>query len=227
MASLTTGIPALIGEASGLRIVTECKGVIRARLHAEGRSAHAAYPWLGDNALLKLNRAIAAILAAYPVPAQEEWRATVSLARVHTPNQALNQVPDQAEAWLDIRFPAGDPHLDGNSPQQVSTYLQGFCEPGVTPVTDRIDPPHHADERRPEIARLRAAARCQGYTGESLRKHGTGDVRFYGDYGITCVAFGIGGDGQHGPAEYADITTISPYHQALTQFLLAPSHNMP
>ena len=34
--------------------------------------------------------------------------------------------------------------------------------------------------------------------------------------GTNAVAFGIGGDGQHGPDEYADTTTIEPYYQALT-----------
>ena len=82
--------------------------------------------------MLKLNRAIDAILAAYPVPEREAWRATVSVARVHTQNQATNQVPAQAEAWLDIRFPAGDPGFDRKTPQQVAAYLAGFCEPGVT-----------------------------------------------------------------------------------------------
>jgi succinyl-diaminopimelate desuccinylase len=213
---------AVVGEGSGLGIATECKGIAGVRLTAEGRSAHSAYPWRGDNALLKLNRAIGAILAAYPVPSQEAWRATVSVARVETDNRALNQVPSQAEAWLDIRFPAGDPGLDGKTPQQLAAYLAGFCEPGVTPVVDRIDPPYRADERHPEIAVLQAAARGQGYAGELLRRHGTGDVCFFAEHEITAVEFGIGGDGLHGPGEYADITTIAPYYQALTEFLLIP-----
>jgi acetylornithine deacetylase/succinyl-diaminopimelate desuccinylase-like protein len=145
-----TGRFAVVGEASGLRIVTECKGVIRARLHAQGRSAHGAYPWLGDNALLKLHRTI-----------------------------------------------------------------------------DRIAPPHRADHRRPEIAALQAAARRHGYTGEFIRRHGTGDLRFYGVYGITSVSFGIGGDGQHGPSEYAEIATIAPYYQVLTDFLLGLGQELP
>jgi succinyl-diaminopimelate desuccinylase len=213
---------AVIGEATGLGIATECKGIAHVRLSAEGRGAHGAYPWQGDNAVLKLNRAVGAILAAYPVPGQEAWRATVNVARVHTPNQALNQVPAQADAWLDIRFPAGDPCLDGQTPEQLAAYLAGFCEPGVTPVVERIDPPYHADERHPEVTALRAAARGQGYAGEFLRRHGTGDVCFFAEHGIAAVEFGIGGDGLHGPGEYADITTIAPYYRALTEFLLAP-----
>ena len=220
-AGVTAGF-ALIGEATGLGVATECKGIVGARLSARGRSAHGAYPWLGDNAVLKLNRAIDAILAAYPVPEREAWRATVSVARVHAQNQAVNQVPAQAQAWLDIRFPAGDPGFDGKTPRQVAAYLAGFCEPGVTPVVDRIDPPHHADERHQEVTALRAAARGQGYAGDVLRRHGTGDVCFFAEHGIAGVEFGIGGDGLHGPDEYADIATIVPYYQALTEFLLAP-----
>ncbi len=56
----------IIGEHSGLRIVTESKGMITATLRAVGRSGHSAYPWLGDSALLKLLRSLDNVLARYP-----------------------------------------------------------------------------------------------------------------------------------------------------------------
>jgi succinyl-diaminopimelate desuccinylase len=209
----------IIGETSGLRIVTESKGILRVTLRAAGRGAHGAYPWLGDNALVKLHRTLDKLLAAYPVPAEEAWRTTVSLARISTPNQARNQIPAEAEAWLDVRFPAGDPHLYRADAGQIAAYLGGFCEPGVTVVVDSADQPHRADLDSPEIAVLRQAARGQGYSGDFLRKHGSGDSRFYGQRGVNSVAFGTGGAGQHGPGEYADIATIEPYYRALTSFL--------
>ena len=55
---------------------------------------------------------VASLLARYPVPAGEAWRTTVTLARVRTRNQARNQVPEDAEALLDIRFPAGPSLLE-------------------------------------------------------------------------------------------------------------------
>ena len=212
----------LIGEQSGLRIVTDSKGMITANLRAVGRSAHAAYPWLGDNALVKLQRSVHNVLARYPVATEEAWRTTVNLARMHTPNQARNQVPAEAEAWLDIRFPPEDTDLAGKSTGQIAAYLQGFCEPGVTAVVDHVDAPQNADGGRPEITRLAGAALAQGYQPDFLRKHGTGDGRFYGEAGVTAVAFGVGGYGQHGAEEYADIATIGPYYRALTQFLRDP-----
>jgi succinyl-diaminopimelate desuccinylase len=205
----------IVGEQSGLHIVTDSKGMITVNLRATGRSAHAAYPWLGDNALLKLQRS----LARYPVATEEAWRTTVNVARIETPNQARNRIPDQAEAWLDIRFPPEDIDLNAKAPPDVAAYLAAFCEPGVHPDVDHADPPHHADRDRPEVRKLQQAARDQGYSGDFLRKHGAADGRYYYQRGIDAVIFGIGGEGQHGPEEYADITTIAPYRRALAAFL--------
>jgi succinyl-diaminopimelate desuccinylase len=209
----------IVGETSGLHIVNESKGMLVVRLLATGRAAHAAYPWLGDNALVKLQRTVASLLARYPVATEEAWRTTVNVARIGTRNEARNQVPADAEALLDIRFPAGDADLSGKTAADVTAFLQGFCEPGVTPVVDVLDRPHHADQDRPEVLRLQHVARRQGYPGDLLRKHGVSDGRFYGELGIPAVAFGVGGSGQHGPDEYADLRTVVPYYHALREFL--------
>jgi succinyl-diaminopimelate desuccinylase len=212
----------VIGEHSGLRIVTDSKGMITATLRAVGRSGHGAYPWLGDNALVKLHRSLDRLLAAYPVPAEEAWRTTINVARIETPNQARNQIPALAEAWLDLRFPPEDGDFNGKSAKEITAHLAAFCEPGVTPVVELADPPHHAHRDRPEISRLRQAVTDQGYQADFLRKHGAADGRFYYQRGVDAVIFGIGGDGQHGPDEYADTTTIAPYYRALTDFLGTP-----
>lgn len=212
----------IVGETSGLHIVNESKGMLVVRLLATGRAAHAAYQWLGDNALVKLQRTVASLLARYPVATEEVWRTTVNLARIGTRNEARNQVPADAEALLDIRFPPGDADLSGKTVADVTAFLQGFCEPGVTPVVDVLDQPHHADQDRPEVLRLQHMARRQGYPGGLLRKHGVSDGRFYGELGIAAVAFGVGGSGQHGPDEYADLSTVVPYYHALREFLEPP-----
>jgi succinyl-diaminopimelate desuccinylase len=210
---------AVIGEQSGLRVVTDSKGVAAADLRAEGRSAHGAYPWLGDNALTKLLRTLDKVLARYPDPVEETWRTTVNVSRVETPNRAHNQIPALAGAWLDIRFPPGDADFDGRTTEEAAAYLAAFCEPGVTVTVGRIDPPHHAGHDSREVLALQRAARDQGFSGDLLRKHGSADGRFYYQRGIDAVIFGIGGDGQHGPDEYADLTTVEPYHRALHAFL--------
>jgi succinyl-diaminopimelate desuccinylase len=209
----------IIGEQSALGIVTDIKGVVRATLRAVGRGGHSAYPWLADNALIKLHRTLARVLAVYPVPTEEAWRTTVNVAWIATTNETPNQIPADAEACLDIRFPPEDSHLSGKTIEEITAYLQSFCESGVTATVIRADPPGHVDQGGADIRRLRQAAIDQGYAGEFLRKHGAADSSFYSERGIDAVSFGIGGDGQHGPDEYADLTTITPYYQALKDFL--------
>jgi succinyl-diaminopimelate desuccinylase len=211
----------VIGEHSGLDLVADSKGLLHAILRAKGRSGHGAYPWLGDNAIMKLVRALNRLEARYPTPSQAQWRTTVNVARVDTPNRAVNQIPAYAEASLDIRFPAEDASIHGRSVEELTAYLSSFGggEPGVDVVVEHVDGPHHADHDRAEVKLLRQAAQAQGYAGEFLYKHGAGDGRFYSQRGMESVVFGVGGDGQHGPDEYADITTFEPYHRALLEFL--------
>lgn len=209
----------IIGEQSGLEIVADSKGIATVLLRATGVSGHGAYPWRGDNALLKLLASIERVLAAYPVPATEAWRTTVNVARIQTPNNAFNLIPDFAEAWLDVRFPSEDTELTGLAEPEVAEFFGRFCEPGVTVVVDRADPPHHADHGRPEIARLQAAVRRHGYQAGFLRKHGSADGRYFYQRGVDAIIFGIGGSGLHSDEEYADIASIEPYYRALTEFL--------
>jgi len=199
--------------------VTESKGLLTARLHAEGRSGHSAYQWLGDNAILKLIKSLDKMMACYPVATEEVWRATVNVARIETTNSAFNQIPADAQAWLDIRFPPEDTNLDGRTVQEITEHLATFCVPGVTVAVISVDPACRADHQRPEICPLRQAVQDQGYPANIMRKHGTADSRFFRQRGIATVIFGIGGDGQHGPGEYVDITTIKPYYRALGAFL--------
>ncbi|MEU4427998.1 M20/M25/M40 family metallo-hydrolase [Actinoplanes sp. NPDC024001] len=203
----------VIGEQSNLRIVTESKGILRVRLTATGRTAHAAYPWLGENALLAVTQAIGRLLERYPVPASEQWVTTVNLARIETGNQAVNIVPADASAWLDVRFPP--------SGHDLVAELREIAGPGVRLHVDATGAPHHADPTSTEVRALRRAAQSVGYDGALLRKHGAADGRFYSAHGIDAVIFGPGGDGQHGPAEYVDLRTLRPYHDALCSFLRA------
>jgi succinyl-diaminopimelate desuccinylase len=101
----------------------------------------------------------------------------------------------------------------------MAEYFGGLCEPGVTARVPRTDSPAHADTDSPDVAALVSAARAQGYAGGFLRRHGTGDARFYRQHGVNAVSFGVGGDGQHGPREYGDISTFAPYYEALSAFL--------
>lgn len=215
-----TGAFVVVGEQSGLDVVTDCKGILHVRLDATGRSAHGAYPWLGENAMSALVRTVGRILDKYPSPAKEAWQTTVNVAHMSTPNRTYNRIPDRAEALLDVRFPSEDRQLTGDA----EAFLATFCEPGVRVTIEQYDPPQHTDPDAPEVTELRRAAERQGHPAALLHRHGGSDGGFYSARGIPAVEFGIAGAGQHGRHEYAEIATIEPYHRALTDFVqrLAP-----
>ena len=210
---------AVIGEQSGLRVVTESKGIAQVRLHASGVAAHAAYPWLGRNALLTLTAAVEAVVRRYPVPVAESWTTTVTVARIGTGNRAVNQVPADATAWLDVRFPPEDADFAARGRDEIAVHLRAVAGGEVSVHVDNLGAPHAADAGSADVAALRRAARDAGYSGELLRKHGSADSRHFSAHGIDAVIFGPGGDGQHGPAEYLDVRTVEPYRVALTSFL--------
>jgi succinyl-diaminopimelate desuccinylase len=207
----------VIGEQSGLRVVAESKGIAQVRLVAAGVAAHAAYPWLGRNALVALQAGIAAVLGRYPTPEAEEWRTTVNLARIETGNRAVNQVPADATAWLDVRFPPSDPSFAGRPADEIAAYLKRLT--GLEVLVDSLGAPHSADPASADVARLQASAAAAGFSGALLRKHGAADGRFYSARGTDAVIFGPGGDGQHGPDERLDLRTLGPYREALIDFL--------
>lgn len=207
----------VIGEQSGLRVVAESKGIAQVRLLATGVAAHAAYPWMGRNALVALQAGLTAVLARHPTPPAEVWRTTVNLARVETGNRAVNQVPADATAWLDVRFTPDDRDFAGRSKAEIEAYFRDLT--GLGTVVDNLGAPHAADPSSPDIARLRASAAAVGFEGDLLRKHGAADGRFYAARGTDAVIFGPGGAGQHGPDEHLDLRTVEPYRQALTGFL--------
>ena len=99
----------LTGECgSNLKITNLAKGVYQVKIIAEGDTSHAAYPWLGDNAIIKLHTALARIMEAYPLPKKETNNSTVNITTIHSTNKAVNKTPDYAEASLDIRYASTD-----------------------------------------------------------------------------------------------------------------------
>ena len=76
-------------------------------------------------------------------------------------------------------LPARDTNLNRKTVPEITPYLASFCQPGVTPVIENADPPHHADQHRPEIRNARYSAtsgrlriRQRGRAGEWRGRYG-------------------------------------------------------
>lgn len=99
---------ALVGEPTAMQIVHITKGSMWATLRATGKAAHSSMPERGENAILKLTRALdsldchlVASLASFSHPALGHSTLNIGLIRG---GARPNIVPDFAEAELDIRL---------------------------------------------------------------------------------------------------------------------------
>jgi len=99
---------AIVGEPTSLDIVHTTKGSLWATLRATGKAAHSSQPERGDNAAMKLARALdllerelSTILASYTHPVL--GRSTINVGVLRSGSRP-NIVPDLAEAEIDIRI---------------------------------------------------------------------------------------------------------------------------
>ncbi len=103
---------AVVLEPTGLDVVVAHKGVIRWRCNTRGRAAHSATPELGDNAIYKMARAVAAMerYAERVLPRAASHRLcgppTLSVGTIHG-GIGANVVPDRCSVEIDLRVPVG------------------------------------------------------------------------------------------------------------------------
>jgi acetylornithine deacetylase/succinyl-diaminopimelate desuccinylase-like protein len=147
---------ALVGEPTSMEIVHTTKGSLWGTLRATGRAAHSSMPENGENAILKLARAIdrldqhlGAKLAGYTHPVL--GRSTLNVGVIRGGSRP-NIVPDLAEAEIDIRL---TPSLAaaGGALRLLESSIHA-CELPVSIVNPHENPPMETDADHPVIRRL-------------------------------------------------------------------------
>jgi acetylornithine deacetylase len=150
---------AIAGEPTSLQIVSTTKGSLWATVVAHGKACHSSMPEQGENAVLKLARALDLLektlqprLAAFTHP----WLggSTMNIGTFHGGTRA-NIVPDLAKAQLDIRI---TPSLTaaGGAKHLLATTI---AELALPVELDEIheNPPMETDGQNPYLLCLLAA----------------------------------------------------------------------
>jgi succinyl-diaminopimelate desuccinylase len=206
---------AITGEPTDMLVGVAAKGVLAMRVRVQGRAAHGATPWLGENAIL---RAVDVFHRIESLPFAGESselydRPSINLGRV-LGGDALNKVPDACVIDVDVRYlPEQDPDaileqvkgLDGA--EVISTFrrppaLVDPASPFVRALCDAASP-HHPDEVT------------------SIGRDGASDAVSFLRVGIPAVEFGPLGSGHHGPEEWVSIPSLASYRRTITDFVEA------
>lgn len=208
---------AIVGEPTSMEIVHTTKGSLWGTLRATGRAAHSSMPENGENAILKLARAIdrldchlGAELAGYTHPVL--GRSTLNVGVIRGGSRP-NIVPDLAEAEIDIRL---TPSLAaaGGALRLLEDSINAYELP-VSIVNPHENPPMETDPDHPVIRRLLATGgtRLAGAPWFS-------DAAHLSAGGVPSVCIGPGSIHQaHTADEFIEIAALEKGAEFLTRFV--------
>ncbi len=204
---------AITGEPTNLQVGVQAKGVLAVRFEVQGRSAHGATPWLGDNAIVKAIEVFRGI-ESLPFARQSSAlfdRPSINLGRIWG-GDALNKVPDTCVIDVDIRF------LPEQDPEAILEQLGEI--PGTKVLATFRRPPAVVEASSPFVLGLcEAASPHHPERVMSVGRDGASDAVSFLNAGVPAVEFGPVGDGHHGPEEWVSVASLRSYRQALEGFV--------
>ncbi len=196
---------ALVGEPTSMQVVHVTKGSLWTTLRTTGRAAHSSQPQKGENAILKLTRALdtldhhlGAQLATYGHPVL--GHATMNVG-VISGGSRPNIVPDLATAVIDIRI---TPSLAaaGGALKLLQRTIADFDLP-VEIVNPHENPPMETAEDHPVVKAL--LANGSGLAGAPWFS----DAAHLSNGGIPSICIGPGSiDQAHTVDEFIDISAL-------------------
>ena len=210
---------AVIPDGGSLTDVTvEEKGVLHARVRCGGREAHAARPWLGQNAVELLLDRISTLRTHFSrywpnddvVEQNDHWFPTCVVTIVGTPNETANRIPAEAEAVIDVRFPP--PHTVESMQAEIMEILGTDCEllPVMTGEATRLNPDPVFCEFTSQIT---------GSTVREVKASGTSDSRFLRRYGIPVNLSRPLVGNLHAIDEWIDIASMESYYRICQSYI--------
>ena len=213
---------AIVGEPTGLEIVTAHKGDVWLRLRTTGRSAHGATPHRGKNAVTAMARIVLALETEYAAelaarPAHPRLgRPTVNVGRIDGGRQP-NIVPAECTIDIDRRTIPGE--TEAGVRREIIALLRRH---GLKASYDNLrTSPCEPLDTCPDLPLVRSLTRAAG-------RKGTRGVHYFTDAaplaagGTPSVVFGPGDIAQaHTEREWLAISQLEKSIQILERFLRA------
>lgn len=188
------------------KIVTKEKGVLRLKLISRGKAAHGSRPWLGENAIEKLIEDYQGIKVFFSEQTPEHWHKTINFGIVHA-GKSPNQVPDLAEAVLDVRYTEKD---------DVDALVRKMKERIKGELLVEMKEPLFLGGESAYLNLLLDIARDTTLGFE----HGASDARFLREHGMPGIVWGADGDlSAHAYDEHLNLDSFYELYRILDVFV--------
>jgi acetylornithine deacetylase/succinyl-diaminopimelate desuccinylase-like protein len=210
---------AIVGEPTGLRVVTAHKGSLWLRLETRGRSAHGALPELGRNAVHEMARVVDALETDYAARLRRRRHAllrtaTINVGTIRGGSQP-NIVPDFCSATIDRRTLPGE--TEAGVRREIAAFLSkrglkaSFATEKLAPCLPM--------ETSPSLPLVRRFLRSVG----QRRPFGVDffcDAAVLAEAGTPSVVFGPGDIAQgHTADEWISLAELEQAKEQLVRFL--------
>jgi succinyl-diaminopimelate desuccinylase len=198
-------------EPSDNKLQLGCGGSLHAAVTFQGRTAHSARPWQGENAIHKAAGLLARLAALEPVAEVLdglEWRSVIS-ATLASGGRARNVIPDRLELNLNHRF-GPSTSLEG-AQARVLELVAGQADVRFTDMAPSAPPRRD----HPLIAALAES----GVTGLEPKQAWT-DVARFSAAGVPAANFGPGVQAQaHQKNEWTLVAALDTGKHILDRWL--------
>ncbi len=199
-------------------IIIKEKGVWHLKISARGKSAHAARPYLGENAIDKLIDNYLKIRNIIPKAKKKAWKNSLNLGII-SGGIAVNKIPDYAEMKVDIRVTSLE---EG---KRIYRKIQKIVGEKNVEVIIKADPL----TQKKNNGFIRA---YQKIAEEKIHKkikfgfeEGAADARYFNEKDIPVILTEARADNFHSQNEWIDLEEQEKFQQILIEFIIANFNN--
>ncbi|MDH5533251.1 MAG: M20/M25/M40 family metallo-hydrolase [Candidatus Pacebacteria bacterium] len=202
--------------ADNWKISEKAKGGCWVQLSTTGKSAHASKPWEGVSATEKLIDVLSWIKNKYPNPTKDIHVTSINIGKI-SGGTALNQVANQAQADLDIRYTK-----ELTADEIITSINKKF--PNVKTKKLLEKPFFGVDKNHPAIQRwvnLIKDIHDQKHPNENIfiAESGSADHHYFSEHGIPVLLSKPSGGLIHTEDEWLDEEDFYLYTKLLTKYV--------
>ncbi len=197
---------------SNFDLIVEEKGLLQLKLSVETQSAHAAEPYNGVNAIVKLMNIYEILVKEYPPPKDDcDYVTSINLSKMNG-GDANNKVPNYAEMILDIRHTSNDNKEEiisfiKNIDSEVKVEMIGSGSLFKTEITDEIKKYIGICEKL--LKRKIKIKACAS----------TSDAIYFSNLNIPTILMNPDGGNAHCPNEFVTISGLVTLYEIYLQFI--------